>query len=95
MALVLLDLLHDLFHLLAYRHQSNAKTTSSRLFPSLVLVTHTISRLASMFVTFAIEHFIYEPILISCFGDKQLVRERGGSFYNFRLGEAFKASQNN
>jgi hypothetical protein len=39
-----------------------------------------------MGIVFILEHLIFEPILALCFGDRQIVRNRGGFFYNFKLG---------
>lgn len=42
-----------------------------------------------MGITFFIEHFIYEPILICLFHNKRAVKHRGGYYYDIRLGEAY------
>jgi len=46
--------------------------------------------LASMGIVFAIEYFIYEPILLLLFHDKTIVRNRGGYYYNYQLGQLFE-----
>ena len=93
LSLVLLADLRNLLHLLAYRSQPDAKTQQSSVLLSLVLVIILLCRLASMGIVFALEHFIYEPLLALLFGDREFVRNRGGFFYNFKLGEDYRAAQ--
>lgn len=48
-----------------------------------------------MGVTFGIEHLVYEPILALFFSNWTAIRVRGGYFYNFKLGQAYRAAQTN
>jgi hypothetical protein len=46
-----------------------------------------------MGIVFALEVLIFEPLLALIFGDFKAVRIRGGYFYNFKLGQAYRAAQ--
>lgn len=48
-----------------------------------------------MGVVFALEYLIFEPLIVLLFGDTRAVRVRGGHFYNFNLGRAYRAAQTN
>ncbi len=91
--LVLFLGLYPLLCLLAYRYQPNAKTIASQLSLSLVLVIVCLSRLASMGIVFALEYAIFEPLLALIFGNTEGMKRRGGYFYNFKLGEMYRAAQ--
>lgn len=43
--------------------------------------------LASQGIVFALEHFIYEPLLVVLLGNNRFVRMRGGFYYDIKLGE--------
>jgi len=46
-----------------------------------------------MGIVFALEYFIYEPLFTLLFGSTRAWRLRGGYFYNFKLGQAYRAAQ--
>lgn len=46
-----------------------------------------------MGIVFVLEYIIFEPLLALIFGSTSPVRTRGGHFYNFRLGQAYRAAQ--
>lgn len=48
-----------------------------------------------MGITIVLDQFIFEPLLIALFGDREIVRIRGGYFYDFKLGESYRAAQTN
>jgi len=47
-----------------------------------------------MGIVFALEHLIFDPILACIFGNNRNYRQKGGYFYDFKLGEAYKVVQN-
>jgi hypothetical protein len=46
-----------------------------------------------MGVVFVLEYLIFEPLLALIFGSTSGARMRGGQFYNFKLGQAYRAAQ--
>lgn len=48
-----------------------------------------------MGIVFVLEYLIYEPLLALLFGNTNAVRARGGYFYHFKLGQAYRAAQTN
>lgn len=42
-----------------------------------------------MAITFFLEHFVYEPLLVCLFHRRRIVRHRGGYFYDIRIGEGY------
>lgn len=43
-------------------------------------------RLAGMAICFFFEHFIYEPIIVALFHNREAMKNRGGYYYDIRLG---------
>jgi hypothetical protein len=46
-----------------------------------------------MGIVFALEYLIFEPLFTLLFGNSRAMRIRGGYFYNFKLGQAYRAAQ--
>ena len=51
--------------------------------------------LAAMAVIFVWEYFIFEPILVAIFHNSNAVKNRGGYYYDFKIGEAYLAVTDN
>jgi hypothetical protein len=45
--------------------------------------------LAAMGIVFVLEHFVLEPLMIVIFKSTDAIKQRGGYFYDARLGNSF------
>ena len=45
-----------------------------------------------MGICFALEYFIFEPLLVVLYGNTKAVRNRGGHYYNIKMGETYRAA---